>query len=89
MGWLDPTAYREKLQKLQNRAIRVITNSTNDTSSPDIFLTRLAGTIYRLEGLNKRLIQCTGALIISSQLISVICLPQEYRITIFATPRKN
>ena len=33
MRWLDPTAYREKLQKLQNRAIRVITNSTNDTSS--------------------------------------------------------
>ena len=24
--------------------------------APDIFLTRLAGTIYRLEGLNKRLI---------------------------------
>ena len=40
-------------EKLENRAIRVITNSFYDTSS---FLTRLVGTIYRLDGLNKRLI---------------------------------
>ena len=47
------------LQKLQNRAIRVITESSCDTTLilvPDFFLTRLVGRIYRLEGLNKRLI---------------------------------
>ena len=79
----------EKLQKLQNRAIRVLTQSSYDTIVPDFFLARLVETIYRLEGLNKRLIECTSALIISSQLISVICLPQEHRITIFATRRKH
>ena len=31
----------------------------------------------------------TSSLIISPQLISVICLPQEHRITIFATRRKS
>ena len=47
----------EKLQTLQNRAIRVITKSTVAMILvPDFFLTRLVGTIYRLEGLNKRLI---------------------------------
>ena len=56
---------------------------------PDIFLTRLVGIIYRSEGLNKRLILCTSALIISPQLISEICLPQQHRITNFATPRKK
>ena len=61
----------EKLQKLQNRAIRVITKSSYDTIVPDFFLARLDETIYWLEGLNKRLIECTSALIISSQLISV------------------
>ena len=58
------------------------------TLVPDFFLARLVGTIYRLEGLNKTLIECTSALI-SPQLISVICLPQEHRITIFATRRKK
>ena len=53
------------------------------TLVPDFFLARLVGTIYRLEGLNKTLIECTSAL------ISVICLPQEHRITIFATRRKK
>ena len=56
---------------------------------PDFFLTRLVGTIYRLEGLNKKLIWCTSALIISSQLIVVLCLSQEQRITISATWRKR
>ena len=56
---------------------------------PDFFLTRLVGTIYRLEVLNKKLIWCTSALIISSQLIVVLCLSQEQRITIFATRRKR
>ena len=58
-----------KLQKLQNRVIRVITKSSYDTIVPDFFLVRLVETIYRLEGLNKRLIECTSALIFSSQLI--------------------
>ena len=39
---------------------------------PDI----LVETIYRLEGLNKRLISCTHALTISPQVTSGICLPQ-------------
>ena len=56
---------------------------------PDFFLTCLVGTIYWLEGLNKRLISCTSALIISPQLISVTCFPQEHRITIFAMQRKK
>ena len=55
----------------------------------DFFLTRLVGTIYRLEGLNKRLITCTSALIISPQPTSVICLPQEHRITIFAQKKMH
>ena len=33
------------------------------TLVPDFFLARLVGTIYRLEGLNKTLIECTSALI--------------------------
>ena len=45
--------------------------------------------LSELQGLKKRLISCTSALIISPQLISVICLRQEHRITIFATRRKN
>ena len=56
---------------------------------PDFFLSRLVGTIYRWEGLNKRLIQCTSALMISLQLISVNFLSQGHRITIFATQGKN
>ena len=46
----------DKLQKLQNRAARVITKSSYMTLVPDNFLTFSAGTTYRLEGLNKRLI---------------------------------
>ena len=41
-------------QLSEKRAIRVITKSM--IRAPDIFLTRLVGTIYQLEGLNKRLI---------------------------------
>ena len=44
----------EKLQTLQNRAIWVITKTSYEV--PDFFLTCLVGTIYQLEGLNKRLI---------------------------------
>ena len=75
----------EQLQKLQNCVIRVIAMIL----VPNFFLTRLVGIIYRLEGLNKRLISCASALIISPQLISVISLRQEHRITIFATRRKS
>ena len=46
----------DKLQKLQNRAARVITKSSYDASSRQLLLTFSAGTTYRLEGLNKRLI---------------------------------
>ena len=45
----------EKLQKLQNRAIELSLNLAM-ILAPDFFLTRLVGTIYRLEGLNKKLI---------------------------------
>ena len=65
----------EKLQKLQNRAIRVITKSSYDTSSR--FLLNSLGW------------DNLSALIISPQLSSVICLPQKHRITIFATRRKK
>ena len=68
----------EKLQKLQNRAIRVITKSSYDTSSR-----------FLLNSLGWDNLSVTSALIISPQLISVICLPQEPRITIFATRRKK
>ena len=73
----------------KKRAIRVITQSSYDTIVPDCFLARLVETIYRLEGLNKRLIECTSALIISSQLISVICLPQEHRNYYFRNAKKK
>ena len=65
----------EKLQKLQNSATRVVTKSSYDTSSRYL---RLVGTIYRLEWLNKKLTECTSTLIISPQLICVICLPPNY-----------
>ena len=56
---------------------------------PNFFLTCLAGTIYRLEGLNERLIECTSALIISPQLISVIFLPQEQREEKISAPKSE
>ena len=78
----------EKLQKPQNRATIVITKSSYDTSSRFLLNSlQLVGTIYRLEGLNKLNVQLS-ALIISPLLISVICLSQERRITIFARRRK-
>ena len=46
----------EKLQTLQNRAISELLPNLAMIPVPDFFLTRLVGTIYRLEGLNKRLI---------------------------------
>ena len=46
----------EKLQTLQNRAISELLPNLATIPVPDFFLTRLVGTIYRLEGLNKRLI---------------------------------
>ena len=46
----------EKLQKLQDRAIRVITKSSYYTSSRFLLTARLVGTIYQFEGLNERLI---------------------------------
>ena len=61
-------------EKLQNRAIRVISKSSYDTSSR-----------FLLNSLGWDNLSVTSALIISSQLISVICLPQEHRITVFAT----
>ena len=46
---------------------------------PDFFLARLVGTIYRLEGLNKTLIECTSALI----------SPQHYLCNLFAPRTPN
>ena len=43
----------EKLQKLQNRAARVITTQVMIRTLA-IFSTRLAGTTYQLEGRSKR-----------------------------------
>ena len=70
-------------EKLQNRAIRVITKSSYDTSSR--FLLNSLGW----DNLSVRRAKQKDNLIISPQLISVICLPQEHRITTFATRRKN
>ena len=78
----------EKLQKLQNRAIRVITKSSYDTSSR--FLLNLLGwdnlLVRRAKQKVNLMYKCINNL---AQLISVTCLPQEQRITIFATRRKN
>ena len=52
----------------------------------DFFLTRSVGTIYRLERLNKRLIQCTSALIISPQLISVTCNIKFHKLLLREVP---
>ena len=54
----------DKLQKLQNLAIRVITKSSYDASSR-----------FLLNSLGWDNLSVTSALIISPQLISVICLP--------------
>ena len=80
----------EKLQKLQNRAIRVITKSSYDTIVPDFFLARLVETIYWLEGLNKRLIECTSALIIANNLVPAYLCPSLSSSTVstIATERK-
>ena len=56
---------------------------------PGFFLARLVGTIYRLEGLNKRLIWCTSALIISPQLIFVICFRNEKKQLMLRKPRTD
>ena len=48
---------------------------------PDFFLTRLVGTIYRLDGLKKRLISCISALIISP--------PPAYLCNLFAPRTPN
>ena len=79
----------EKLQKLQYRAIRVITKSSYDTSSR--FLLNSLGwdnlSVRRTNQKANLMYKCIK--IISPQLISVICLLQEHRITIFATRRKK
>ena len=76
----------EKLQKLQNRAIRVITKSSYDTSST--FLLNSLGwdnlSVRRAKQKAHLMYKCIY-LIISPQLISVFLGPQEHRITIFAT----
>ena len=89
--WDDLTQQlSEKLQKLQNRAIRVITKSSYYTSSR--FLLNSLGwdnlSVRRAKQKANLMYKCIY-LILSPQLISVICLPQEHRITIFATRRKN
>ena len=80
--------FSEKLQKVQNSAIRVITKSSYDTSSR--FLLDLLGwdnlSVRRAKQKANLMYKC---IIISPQLISATCLPHEHRITIFATRRKN
>ena len=76
----------KKLQKLQNRAIRVITK--NDTSS-SLLLNSLGWdniSVRRAKQKANLMYKCIRT---SPQLISVICLPQEHRMTILLTRRKN
>ena len=70
-----PNSLVRNFKNFKNSATRVVTKSSYDTSSRYF---RLVGTIYRLEWLNKKLIECTSTLIISPQLIFVICLPPNY-----------
>ena len=81
----------EKLQKLQNLAIRVITNSSYDTSSR--FLLNSLGwdnlSVRRAKQKANLMYKCINNLAPAYlRNLFTVCLPQEHRITLFATPRK-
>ena len=72
----------QKLQKLQNRAISVVTKSSYDTSSR-LLLSSLGWDNLSTRRAKQKANLWVSALIISPQLVYVICLSQEHRTTIF------
>ena len=78
----------EKLQKLQNRAIRVITKSSYDTSSR-FLLNSLGWDNLSVRRAKQKANLSTSALIILPQLISVICCLKNTELLLSQREEKN
>ena len=91
-AWDGLTQYlSEKLQKLQNRAIRVILKSSYDTSSRSLLNSLVWDRLSVRRATQKANLmhKCINNLAPAYlRNLFTVCLPQEHRITLFATPRK-